>query len=98
MTIQKNHSPVLPNHPNNHQEAKEEEEEMQEEEEDEVEEAEEPALAEPKDPSYQGTLKMGIIQITSRPQMVNYKDQYMDTHFVITAGGLVIKDKIAQSK
>ena len=96
MTIQKNHSPVLPNHPNNHQEAKEEEEEVQEEEEDEVEEAEVPAPEEPKDPSYQETLKMEITQITSKHQMVNCKDQYMDTHFAIIAEGLVIKDNIAQ--
>ena len=96
MTIQKNHSPVLPNHPNNHQEVKEEEEEMPEEEEDEVEEAEVPALGRFKDPSYQGTLKMVTIQITNRPQMANCKDQSMDSHFAIIAGELATKGSIAQ--
>jgi hypothetical protein len=55
-----------------------------------------PAPEEPKDPSYQGTLKMAIIQITSKPKMVNCKDQYMDTHSAIIVGELAIKDKIAQ--
>ena len=89
-------SPVLPKYPNNQQEVKEEEEETQEEEEEEVEEAEVPAPEEPKDPSYQGTLKMAIIQITSKPKMVNSKDQYMDTHFAITAEELATKDNFAQ--
>ena len=74
----------------------EEEEGIQEEEEAEVEEAEVPAQEELKDPSYPGTLKMAIIQITSRPQMVNCKDQYMDSHFVTIVGELATKDNIAQ--
>ena len=90
--------PVLPKYPNNQQEVKEEEEEeeIQEEEEEEVEEAEVPAPEEPKDPSYQGTLKMAIIQITSKPKMVNSKDQYMDTHFATTVEELATKDNSAQ--
>ena len=91
-----NLSPAPPKHPNNQQEVKEEEEETQEEEEEEVEEAEVPAPEEPKDPSYQGTLRMEIIQITSKPKMVNCKDQCMDAHSAITAGELATKGKIAQ--
>ena len=89
-------SPAQPKYPNNQQEVKEEEEDTQEEEEEEVEEAEVPAPEDPKDPSYQGTLKMAIIQITSKPKMVNCKDQYMDTHSAIIVGELAIKGKIAQ--
>ena len=70
--------------------------EAEEEEEEEVEEAEVPAPEEPKDPSYQGTLKMAIIQITSKPKMVNSKDQYMDTHFATTVEELATKDNSAQ--
>ena len=96
MKRQRNLLPAPLKHPNNQQGVKEEEEEAQEEEEDEVEEAEVPAPEKPKDLSYQETLKMEITQIISKLQMVNCKDQYMDTHFAIIAEGLVIKDNIAQ--
>jgi hypothetical protein len=95
MKTKKNLSPAPPKY---QQEVKVEEEEegIQEEEEDEVEEAEGPALEEPNDPSYPETLKTEIIQITSRHQMVNYKDHHMDTHFVTIVEELATKGNIAQ--
>ena len=74
----------------------EEAEEVPEETEEEEEEAEAPALGPCKNPGYQETWRMETIQITSKPQTGNYKDQFMDFPSAIIAGVQVTNDKIAQ--
>ena len=74
----------------------EEAEEVPEETEEEEEEVEVPAPGPCKNLWYQETSRMETIQIINKPQMGNYKDQFMDFLSAIIAGVQVTNDKIAQ--
>ena len=70
-------------------------EEAQEEAEEEEEEAE--VQLQDEQP-FQEILRMEIIQITCKLQMVNCKDQSMDSHSATTVEDQATKDRTVQSK